>query len=134
VIIGLIAGGSLPAHAGGLTLADLVGGKTITCGNLKFSMFTYDPSNVPDMPQAKDIMVKCVSGPNGVGLEFDGVWKHTPDDGRIAMARLSYQVQVLAGAPLQAAYLMSQFSANAGQEKEGSVQVTESVFPVPCPS
>jgi len=134
IFIGLVLGCHSIALAGSITLADLVGGQSITCQSLEFSKFTYDPSACADMPRAKDIDVMCVQGAAGVGLSLTGVWTHTPDDGRTCTARLSYEVHVKGGdSLLGVASLMGTFSANAGQAKEGEVLVRESVFPLPCP-
>ena len=132
-LIGFVLGCHSVALAGGMTLADLVGGQSITCQDLEFSKFTYDPSACADMPRAKDIMVMCIQGANGVGLSFTGVWTHKPDDGKICSARLSYEVHVKGDSSLGVAALMGTFSANAGEPKEGQVSVSESIFPLPCP-
>jgi hypothetical protein len=116
-----------------VTLADLISGKaTISAGNLAYSMFTYDPSTVPDMPQADKILVQSVQGKDGFGLQFQGLWQHTTDDGRTPSARLSYQVMVKGKGSMTGARLAAAFEG-VGSTREGTVQLSESLFPLPCP-
>lgn len=85
--------GSL-GSANALTLADLLGGETVTAGDKVFSGFTY--VNVAGgMPDASAIAVTTSTSGLDVSIRFSGAFGDPTDDGSPETALIGYQVDVV---------------------------------------
>jgi hypothetical protein len=111
------------ALAGPVSMTDLVGGATITCGNLRFSKFEYSADN--PLPGQAGVSVDCLSSGPWLGIRVTGPWTDTDNNGRVPAMRVAYLVTTFSSPGIVGAMLVGDFAGNG----DLSVQGSETKFP-----
>ena len=104
--------GASPAVADLVSMADLVGGKTITCGDFKFSKFEYKADD--PLTAAAAVTAGCVTMGSWTGLEFGSPWNYTSLAGAVPGIRLAYLVTPISGKGIAGAMLTEDVSGGPG--------------------
>jgi hypothetical protein len=122
----LLSSEAFPTFADAISMADLIGDKTITCGNFKFSKFEYSDGNVPGFPAAAAVSVDCttIAGMNGISVT--GPWSYALMDGKSPSVRLAYLVTALQGTGIVGATLNADMTIKGG---DGTISGSETKFP-----
>jgi hypothetical protein len=84
----LLSSEAFPTFADAISMAELIGGKTITCGNFKFSQFEYSAGDVPGFAASAAVSVDCTTIADMNGISETGPSSYALMDGKSPSASL----------------------------------------------